>query len=275
MLLKYVHSAFVVAALGLAGTAVAGEYQIQVGAALVDGSIDTDALDDDIRGRAFSASTFFGVVEDGNGPLAEAPFIDRASSLSISFLDTDTDETDVETEDFGIAIRLVDAESGWTFGLGFDSGTVGSTDTEALSLSVGNYVAETTEIGFTFVFSDEESNATGKEDSESWAFTLDHLFNGALPVAIAAELGSVDVDGESEQLAGVAATVYPIQSLGIGAAYELIDGEEEVETTGAFVEWYFTRTYAVSASYLVVDSGETELGDTESDLVSLGITGRF
>ncbi len=274
MSFKYAQSALAAAALSLASHAIADEYQIEVGAGLIDGEFESDVLDDDIWGRTLFATTYFGVVDDDDGPLAEAAFINRASSLGISFIDFETRDTEIESENFGIAIRLVDEESGWSFGFGFDSGTVEQVDTEALSLTVGKYIAETTEVDFTFVFADAESTA-GSDDTESYAFSIDHLFTGSLPVALGATIGSVEVAGENEQTAGVEVTLYPMRELGIGAAYEMVDGEEETTATSVFAQWFVTRAYAIEASYQSADLGETDAGDTETNLVTLGVMGRF
>ena len=273
-MLKRANLALCIAALSLGSNASAGEYQIELGASLIDGEIESDLLEEDVRGRTLGAATYFGGVDDSNGPLAEAPFIERSSLLALNFLSLDTDETEVDGEEFGIALRLVNADTGWTFGFGFDSGTVEQIDTEAVTLSVGKYVAETTELGFSVIFGDEEVNGD-KEDSESWVLSVDHLFNGALPVALGAEIGSVALDGENDQLLAIGATVYPMKSLGIGASYEVVDNDEETNTTVAFVEWFFQRAYAVNLGYQTIDFGETAAGDTDSEYISLGLRGRF
>jgi len=95
-----------VIALTLCSTAaMANTYQAEVGVAL--GTIDSDAGDADVFGLA--GEVFFEAVDTSGKPLAEAAFLQKASSVSAAYVQADADGFEASTAAINIGYYFGDS----------------------------------------------------------------------------------------------------------------------------------------------------------------------
>ncbi len=253
-----------IAALAFSGSVVADEFQFEGVVSLSDGDIEVGSDEGDTDSIGIAGTAYFAPVDDSKGPLAEAAFLDRASSVSAAFSDGEAGDLDVEGR--GIDLRLVDGESGWTLGLDFATVEVEDADSDTFGVSVGNYVAENTEVSLSFASTDVD----GGDDSDSWFLGVHHVVPADVSYAIGAAIGTVEVGDDDETAFSIDGTVYPNNNLGLGVSYATVDGDVDNDTVSIFGEWFVNNQFAVMLSF-----DDSEIGDVETDGFTIGVRGRF
>ena len=256
-------------------TAEAVAYQYEVQASGLDGSIDGAGIRGDIEGYGLGFSVYFPAVDDTAGPLAEAAFQQRASSVSIDYFEDESLDTDDQTLSV-ISGRIVDAESGWSAGLAVSNLDVDGDETVNYRITMGKYLLENTElqIGIERVELESESLADDEDDVLNNAdINIRHL-SPSVGVAVALHYEFFEFqDGdevENGNIYGGELTYYPADELGISVFYEELEGSGNLNSLGIAAEYFVTRAIAVSVGYT-----EAEVGAADSDAVTLGLRGRF
>jgi len=223
-------------------------------------------------------------VDDTKGPLAEAAFLDHASSVSVNYTDGETDgdgEHDLEFKDYGISGRYVTADAGWIFDLGFErnepdnpfSAGPDEFEIDTFSVGVGKYLTDTT----TLVFSYENKDADEGGDVDTYRADIVHLWQlEKLALKFNGGYGQTDVDddyGDDIDAWELGATVYPCKGLGIGGGYRNTENNlAEVEQYYARAEWFINDQVGVSLEY---QDAEVEDTDLEADAIVFGARLRF
>jgi hypothetical protein len=273
-----------IAAVGMAISATAqAEYRFEAGAAITGG---------DVSSLGIGGTYYLDSVDDSKGPLGEAAFMSRASSISLSGSDGETDADDIEDlEVWSVSAdaRLVFGEGGWIADLGYlysepeladGPGNI-DTDINAGTVGFGKYLFENTTLVASYTYIDIEAETDdGVElfdsDYDAYRLDVDHLFqfgdNGGLKLHAA--YGLVDLDDNDDiDIYELDATWYICRNLGIGAAIRNTEQDgQEIEEYGVSGEYFINEQVAFSVSYF---EGEFDDTNFETDSFMVGITARF
>jgi hypothetical protein len=231
-------------------------------------------------------SWYFSGLSDDKGPRARAVFVDRASSVSVSYTRSEQNistyltsddpaftfpaidaEFDSSGNSFSANIRYIDKSSGW-FGqaglLSADTTLSGfvsdSVDATGWSLGVGKYLYDTTALSLDF----SEVDVDGGGSATVTAVSLTHLGNlgSSWQYAIDVAYSRADADfGTEIDTWAAALAFYPTRDFEFGIAYEDVSDNSssfiDLSTTGieGFVSWYVTPRFRLSARYRVDDTG--------------------
>ncbi len=257
----------------ISGTASA--YQFEVRASGFDGSVDGDSSRADLEGFGLGLSVYFPGVDDSEGPLAEAAFLQRASSISVDYFEDEDAESDDQTLSV-ISGRIVDADSGWTAGLTISNLDADSNESVNYRLTMGKYLFENTEvqIGIERVELESELLPDDEDDALNNAdVNVRHVYP-SVGLAIALHYGVFEFQGEEEvedeNTYGGELTYYPSNNLGISVFYDEVEGDEDINSLAIETEYFITNAIAVSVGY-----AESEAGDVDADAVTVGVRGRF
>lgn len=276
--IRRVLPAAVLAASVAAPAAAQTPFQWEVGAEYLDREIsisDTFFGDEDIdvSGFGLSAQWFFEPVATDSGPLERAAFLDRASSLSFAFAQTEIDDqfadTDADAVLLGVRYQL---ENDW-FVTGSFAQTESSsggfeTDVQSLAVGAGVYVAENTSVAFNISREDIDFAGGGSDDFTSYAFDFEHVTDlGSSEWQLAIDGTLVIPDGEFDETrfnAGI--TLYPSRTIGFGfdLGASLQDTGDRPTTFGIFGRWFVTEAWSVAARWDSTDFNPS-FGDQEDD----------
>ena len=264
----------IAAGLGLAiSSAAQAEYQFELGANSSTGDFEVGSASADQETFGLAGSYYLDSVDTSRGPLGEAAFLDRASSIDLDFStgELDGDESDVDVDSFAIDGRLVAKESGWLLELGYRLDEIGNEEVDTYSIGAGKYVLENTAVVLSYANSD--SDILG--ESDSYELGLEHLWQlerGA--IKLDAVVGLVDPEIRDDySVWGLDGTYYVNPSLGFGAAYALADGDEtELQNWSLFARWFVTEKVALSLAYSELEDDKFDL---ESDAIEFTVNVRF
>jgi len=272
-----------VAGIGLAISATAhAEYNWEAGAAITGG---------DVSSLSVGGTYYFDEVDDDKGPHGEAAFIDRESSLSLSYTDgeTDSDETpDLDISTFGADLRMIFGDGGWIVDLGYDYSEpeladgpdAFDTEVDIITAGVGKYLWENTTLVLSYIYTDVSVETDGfgefEGDVDSYRADFDHLwlFENDGGFAVHAAYGFVDVENRDDiDIYEIDGTWYICRDFGIGAGYRNTDDDGlELEEYGVFAEYFITPGVAVTLEYV---EGEIEDTYVETDSYLIGVRARF
>ncbi|MDX1508548.1 MAG: hypothetical protein R3358_09735, partial [Woeseiaceae bacterium] len=228
-------------------------------------SIDTDTI-------RLAGQWYFAGLSDDRGPRARAAFVDRASTVALSYTWLDQDFANVRTSDdpfvppgsfsaspsggeINLGVRYVNRESGW-FGTAslsradLDVSTNcggGSVDATGWQVGLGKYFWPTTALQFAY----GQVNADFS-DSRSFAIAANHL--GALGGAwqygadVTFERRDADIGGNNNNWSA-AFSLYPNRDIEFGVRY-LRDQQEfnaGVDGYEGFASWYVSPRVRLAA----------------------------
>lgn len=261
-------------AIFISGYCSADSYQAEVTPTYAVGEIEVLGLDIDTDLLTIGGEYYFNGVSDSKGPLAEAAFLDRASSIRAAYVTGEFDGpgSDLDVDGYTLGGRFVDRASGWIFSADIgeiDIDGVGDTDTR--DLSVGKYIAENTAVSFTYSSVDE-----GNSDSDAYAVDIKHLaaLSGGAHISLSGVLAVGDVDQADDPLIyGGSFTYYPVRNVGFGASATFTDSDDSEERDySVFGSWFPSESLAVTVSYDLTDDDKI---DVETDVFSFGASFRF
>jgi len=293
------------AAVGLALSLTAhaaDDYRWELGAGYSDAKLDADAkyngrsdsehINSDIWG---GYGTFYlKPVDTSKGPLAEAAFLDHASSIKLYADDGQVDLSslddrlnDKDGQRYGVSTRYV-AEgpgwelSGWLVDLDYLRSEPGDKEIDTYNIGIGKYLTKKT----TLVLNYGKVNVNNGGDTDGYSLDLAHLWSfthGAFKATASA--GKVVVknadDIDSYALGG---TYYVNDKLGFGAGYTNTSQDGyEVDSWNVSADWFVTEKVALSLGYTQQnpDDIKFQLGDVkgkvevQNDIVSVGARVRF
>lgn len=295
-----------VAGIGLALSVTAqADYRWELGGDYTYGQVDaeiknntagfnrSDDIDENIG--SIYGTWYMENVDTSKGPLAEAAFLDHASSITLNATDGQIDLgslnqnlDDQDGQTYSVDMRYV-AEgpgwklSGWIADLGYEYQELGDDqEIDLYNVGVGKYLTPNT----TLVLGYEKININNGGDTDSYDVTAQHFFpfsSGGLKAS--ANAGKVVVSGDDDvELYAIDAIWYLNNNIGFGAGYQNVS-QSSYEVSGFTVgaDWFITEAFAVDLSYgqlnfddinldAAVGGGKLEL---EREAVNLGARFRF
>lgn len=263
----------------MAATTAQADYQLEVSGTYARGELESSGgADGDQDTIALEGSVFLQPVDTSKGPLGEAAFIDRATSVSLGYGYSEVEfdsGSDFDLSLFNVSGRYVIHDGGWILEGGYDYDEIeadgGDSDSDSYTLRGGKYIADNTTLILGWTYSEDDGN----RESDAYSVEMEHLQmlgQGALKIeggyALVEANFTDDVDVYS-----VAGTYYVNNNLGFGGGYSLADGNNsEVDTWKLFSEWWMNEQVAFSVGYIGV---EEEDANIESDSIVFSVTGRF
>ncbi len=287
--------AYIVSGVAMAMAASAHSYQWELGARYTEGDIDT-VIDADTENLAAQATYYLSDVDTGRGPLAEAAFLDRASSVSIGLSDGETDSDDIDvdadTDGYFLSAHAV-SDTGWYANLGYSEAETDIADieleTEILGGGFGYYIAENATLALNYA-QIEYSSDDLDEDLEIDTFSLDYklVVPGDVSYAIDASIvrSEPDIDDADHEIGHVlGVTIYPTNNIGFGATYasDVLDygitnleaaveaaDEVDIDAVTVHASWFINESFSIGAAYT-----DGEIEDVDFDAISVGANIRF
>ena len=261
-------------ALLASGLCHAGTYQAEITPGYSTGEIEIGNADFDTDAFTIGGEYYFNGVDDSKGPLAEAAFMDRASSIRAAYINGENDGrgSDTDFDGYTLGGRLVDEASGWLFSIDYDELDIDrGADIETWDFTVGKYVAENTTLSFTYSTSEE-----GNIDTDIYAVDVKHIaaLSGGAYISLSGILGVGDVDRADDPLIyGGSFTYYPVRNIGVGASAVFTDSDDTDEQIySLFGSWFPADNLAITASYEFLEDDDI---NTDADLFSIGAVFRF
>ncbi|MEM7502883.1 MAG: hypothetical protein AAF417_12600 [Pseudomonadota bacterium] len=299
MLSKRSRGFSLIASMSIAPNALGDEYTFDLGLAFDGTSFDGSQSITTLGGNVFSSNAFdtdevrafgrwyFSGLSDAIGPRARAAFVDRASSLSLSYSHLDQRNTlfrrnddpslpispldtvvESDGDSFAAEIRYVDRDSGWfgdvdllatNFLADGPNGTInGELDTRGWSIGFGKYLLEATALGLEY----GELDSEGGGDTSAVAATLTHLgtIGERWQYAIDLEFSRLNPDvGADQNVWGSAIALYPTPNVEFGIGVEDVStgGRQFIDldrtTIEGFASWFLRENVQISAHYRVDD----------------------
>ncbi len=269
------------------------------------GSNDSDSL-------SVFGNWYFSGLSDGDGPRARAELVSRASSLSFGYGRTDRTITsfltnddpslpfitpfdsrfESDSEQFAVALRYVDPDSGWfgdvglqisedTFRDSFGGFTPTSTDATEWQLGVGKYIFENTTLSFGVGRIDFDPG----EKATAFDISLEHLGDLGERWQYGLDIGYDRTDGDFSDVdaLSVGLSLYPTRDFEFGVAFTDARGNPGSSRSDvsydAFASWFVKPNVQLSANYRFDDVdylGNVFLGgastDSEADGNAFGIS---
>ncbi|MDC3332775.1 putative porin [bacterium] len=256
----------------------AGSYQIQGDLNYDDGEVSGN----DINTTSVSVTYYLDAVDDSKGPFAEAAFINKASSISASYIDLELDyanNTSVDSDLSAIGMEYITKDSGYIIGMSYGQGENSSEDVDSYGITIGKYLTDNITARLSYAAAETDDLADTEVNITGLSFRLFHDFDEQ-DMYLAVDTGfshhSVEdnSDSESHNMASAGATLYFTKQLSVYAALDLIpngDAKGGITTTG--VEYFVTPNISTSVYYSDYQPSD---GDLDSEATwSFGLTGRF
>jgi hypothetical protein len=295
-----------VAGIALAVSATAqAEYQWELGAAYGTGEFDIGIQNPDNDQISGYGTYFIDAVDDTKGPLAEAAFLDRASSISLFAVNGNIDGDgikDLGRKNYGLEIRAVSSDAGWITDFGYSreendtlrtslsagqlptipvNRQLDTIDIDRFKVGFGKYLTDRTTLVASYIYSDIDEAG----DFSSYKLDLEHLFQFSFgDIMTEASYGIVDVsvddtileDKDDIDIFLVGATYYfgSNKNWGVGVNYGEEDfGGDSWKRWEANASWFITDQWEVALDYS--DGEFDDLDDVESKLATLSARFRF
>jgi len=264
----------IAAGLGLAiSSAAQAEYQFEIGANSGTGDIEIGSVKADYDYVGLTGAYYLQSVDTTKGPLSEAAFLDRASSIEFaaSTGELDADEDDVDVDSYAVGSRLVAKESGWLVDLGYSLDEIENEEIDTFSIGAGKYVLENTAVVLNYANIDSDLG----DESDAYDLGVEHLWlldMGA--IKLDAMLGRIDPEvGDDIDVWGMDGTYYVNDQLGFGAAYSQEDSDEtDLESWSLFAEWFVTEKVSLALAYSEQEDQDIDL---DSDAIEFTADVRF
>ena len=241
---------------------------------------------------------FYSGLSDKQGPKARAAFVDRASSVSLSYSQTDQSssieitggglpslESSSDFSAYVVDLRHVWKESGWyaIAGIGraeldgeLTDGTTSRTldaDSNVYSLGVGKYLGETTSVDLRLLSQDTDSST-----ASGVALSFSHLgsLGDTWMFGVDAALTKTDTAGDGD-VYNIRGSLYPNSDVDFGLSFVRRDEERgfDSESFELFAGWFVTDNTRVFASYIEDEGSSTLTSGVDSSGFELGISSRF
>ncbi len=244
--------------------ALAEDYQFQGTGYIASGDSDRAGKTDSYIQKGAAATFYFAPVDTSIGPLATAAFVDRASSFSVGYANTDIGSLDARTK--VAALNLRDKDSGWTGSISiadvdqlFDQNDLSSdASLGSYGFSIGKYIAENTSISLGYDSSEIELFEDGIRqsfDSDSYILNISHVGLAEKDFDLGASIILTDTaNGKEEITLAFGGSVYLNKRTAIGVSVQVTDADIDNDYISVFGEWFATPTVAGSIEYFISDS---------------------
>lgn len=226
------------------------EFRWELGASYLTGDIDDNELDADIDVAGVNGSWYFSSVDTSKGPLSEAAFLDRASSIDINANDgeIDFDIDDIDVTSYGVGTRYVlNKESGWLIDASYEYSEVDDFETDSFTIGGGKYILEETLLTIAYTYSDPDLG----DEVDTFSARLEHHMEmpvGSLKLEADYAYADPGDDSDTDTYAG-AVIYYPTNKLGFGGSWERVVTGSSLDNWSVFARWFFMENAAVSVIY--------------------------
>lgn len=259
MMKKLVLGTAIAAALATS-VAFAEDYQFELGASYTTG----DEADTDFDGFGFYGEFHFDNVDTTKGPLNEAAFLDKSSSVAVGWDTSEADGADDSNDMLSVAGRFV-TSSNWIFEVGYvDTSTMGSDDF-VIGAGVGLYLNDNLDLVVSYATADEA-------DSSSLGVDLHGVNSLSGETALAYDFGAAYLDDGEETGFGLLAGIdyYFNKSFNLGASVALTSVDEVDESAiSVGVDYFVAPSIKLSADFV------TQGQDADGSAFVLGAAVRF
>lgn len=240
--------------------ALAEDYQFQGTGYIASGDSDRAGKTDSYIQKGAAATFYFAPVDTSIGPLATAAFVDRASSFSVGYANTDIGSLDARTK--VAALNLRDKDSGWTGSISIADVDQNDLSSDAslgsYGFSIGKYIAENTSISLGYDSSEIELFEDGIRqsfDSDSYILNISHVGLAEKDFDLGASIILTDTaNGKEEITLAFGGSVYLNKRTAIGVSVQVTDADIDNDYVSVFGEWFATPTVAGSIEYFISDS---------------------
>ena len=255
------------------GTQSAFAYDVELAASVAVGEVEIGSSDADTTAYGFGGEYYFGGVDDSKGPLAEAAFVDRSSSIfaAYSYAEFDFDGGEVDTDQYSFGGRYVDKDSGWFVGGAYTISETDDIDVDTYGIRFGRYIADYTTLALSYEISDSDGS-----DSDDIGIDIEHIeeLSGERFLSLDIQFLYTDPDiGDELFTTSGSLTYYINRNLGFGGSLSATDADEVNENSySLFVTWFPSTNFELSAAYSMTDIDDS---DTEISEFLLGAAIRF
>ena len=202
----------------------------------------------DVDGYGIDGTYYFQEVDDSKGPFSEAAFLNKASSVTLGYVDFDGSDS------VSIAGRLV-LDSNLTL----EANYADADGSDVYGAAIGMYINDTSEVQLTYADSDAD-------DADVWGVEYHGVYDLGDNAALAADLGLSTADAGEALTGGL--TYYPMPQLGLGVDLAYLDYDDSDFGYGLSAEYFFTNSIFAGATYNSVD-------DADVDTYTLYVGARF
>jgi hypothetical protein len=267
--------------------AFADPYHAELNEGFSNGNIDIGDDTSDKDQKYIGGSYYFSKVATDKGPLGEAAFLAKASSVSALFGETKYEDhsASAEFDDTAFGVHIV-AESGLIVDFDYISADNDEDhhDVETLSLGAGTYIGDHHAIVFSYGNELDEDSSDYEISTERYNLNYRSVLSlsGDAAIAVDADLAYVKMDFDNEfdnegYDASVGVTYYPIKKLGLEAIVGNQDvGEVTTKYWSVGAEYFIIDNFAVSLAYQDAEEDDDDVEDTtDFDAIFIGATARF
>lgn len=257
-------------------TATADVYQFE----LTGSYSDTDWVLDQETWNV-GGTFYFQPVDDSVGPLGEAAFLNKASSIDVAYSNLEIDVPgfgDLDGDFFAVGGRYVDPGSNLIFKASYGSGDVDDIDIDLFEIGAGIYLDEISSLEFTYRKEEYDFDFMGVQllgDVDSYELDYRRVtpVTGGDFFTVEAGIGYSDQDnGDDATTLQLGGEYFFTRQASVGASIGFVSGDDDdamLYSVGG--EVFLSNAFAVRASFDVIDYDDFD----ESETFTLGVRGRF
>jgi hypothetical protein len=244
------------------------DYQFELGGLYTQGEIGNTDYD----GFGIGGEFHFDRVDTSKGPLAEASFLDKSSSIGFGFISVEPDIKNSDDIDFtNIGGRFVTATN-LIIEADYATTDYGNSDVDTIGIGVGTYLDDNTDLVVSY--SNEDDNSSDK-DTLSVALHGVHPMGSGAAFSFDADVGYIDTDNDNGFQVGVGATYYFTRMFGVGLNAGVSDvGDTSSDMIGIQASFFPSEQVELFVA-LTDESTETNNVDVDSDAFVIGANARF
>lgn len=268
--------------LGLAAMPVlADSYRVQVDA----GVSVVDSRRYDINLAGISGRYYFDQVDTSQGPLDEAAFLAKASSVALAYtggeLEFDDDRNDYDIEAVGGSFRYVLPGTDLILGLNLAESESNEVDFSTFGFTFGYYLTETSTLELDIAQTEDDDDSYYLEE-QNYALHYRYLWLGeGLSLAVEASAGRTEWEDGDESSpdefgsnwVSLGLVHYVSNSLSINVGGRVSHQDAELTSYFGGVKYFIGGgDFAVALQFF---TEKDDVNDIRNDGMSLNLTGRF
>lgn len=233
----------------------------------------------DAQTTTLKGAYYFGGVDDSKGPLAEAAFVDRASSIAALYGFGKTTPFDDDLSTFGIGGRYVGKNSGIFVDLSYLSNTiaeqVGEESRSVIAVEGGMYIGELGRLTIGLANNEIDQSYGSDESANNLFIRYKQLiqFSGENSLNLEGFLGTTDFEDSDDLVELALATDYYFNrfiSIGADLAFVSVQANEDTPRYGINAQWFLNNHFSIYGEASRIDY---DAGDIGTYIV--GLQGRF
>ena len=246
------------------------DYQFEANVGYLQGDIEN--LDFD--GFALAATIYFDTVDTSKGPLSEAAFLSKSSSISLSNSNTTLDDIDLDVTDTTDIVGRFVFSNDFILEISYSDEDNDIAEDSAIAVGIGKYLSDSDEIIFSIETTDES-------EIDSLGIDYHSLNDLAGSASISYDLGASYIDAADDSGFGLLGglTYYPSTQLALAAEVDYLSvGDIDVTIFSVGAEYFFNENIAGSIAYSTSDTDvDDDFNDASGtvDTVALTLTARF